>query len=105
MIGDAPVTYEVLATIADPGAVNREAMDAFYEQLGKAIATERLKTSPLYFEATTDLRYYQYEGIVGLGFTPFTCPDNLHGIDESVPVKDLERGVRIMREFLVEFCA
>jgi len=105
LIGSTPVTYEVLATIEDPRAVDQEQGDLMYEQLAQAIATEQLETSPLYFEATTDLRYYQHEGIVGLGFTPFTCPDNLHGIDEAVPVQDLERGVRIMREFLLKFCA
>ena len=98
------VSYDVLATIPDQPSPDAKKQEAFYALLANSIRTQGLKAMPLYFEATTDLRYYQEKEIIGLGFSPFTCQENLHGTNESVPVVDIQRGIRIMKHFLLNFC-
>lgn len=76
----------------------------FYQTLAHAIEKNSLKAQPHFFEASSDVRYYQALGIEGLGLTPFTIEDNIHGTNESVPISELLRGKDIFVQFLTDFC-
>lgn len=75
-----------------------------YESLAQTIKDCNLQPKPLFFEATTDLRYYKALGLDGIGLTPFTTQDNIHGTNESLPVNDFIQGKNIMLQFLKNFC-
>lgn len=75
-----------------------------YKVLEKTITEFGMQVRPHYFEATSDLRFYHALGIDGIGFTPFTVEDNIHGINESVPVKQLEKAKELFVQFLYDFC-
>jgi len=55
-------------------------------------------------EESSDLRFYRSRGIAGLGLTPFTAKENLHGVDEYIYEKDLEHGTLIFADILQKFC-
>jgi len=104
MMHDFPsIHYEVLATISDPkGSVSVNS--PLYHILAKTIEGQGLQAQSFYFEATTDTRYYLACGIQGFGLTPFTCKENLHGVDESITVDDLKLGQRIFYDVIRAFC-
>lgn len=77
---------------------------ALYAALAHAIAKQGGATRPHYFEASSDLRFYHELGIDGIGFTPFTVQDNIHGINESVPIVQLEKAQALFVQFLHDFC-
>ena len=97
------IRYDVLATSAERCGIVSE-QNVLYQTLADAINQEGCKSESLYFEATTDARFYAHRGIVSLGFTPFTIKPNLHGVNEAVTCKDLELGKRIFLSFLTSFC-
>lgn len=76
----------------------------FYRALERTIETFGLQAHPHYFEGATDLRYYLDRGILGIGITPFTIKDNIHGTNESVPIDQLIRAREIIEQFLIDFC-
>lgn len=75
-----------------------------YTALASAIKQHGLQPINHYFEGASDLRFYLDKNIFGLGLTPFTVEDNIHGIDESVPVKQLYKARDLMVTFLRKFC-
>ena len=75
-----------------------------YTALSKTIQKFNLTTKPHFFEGASDLRFYLAREIDGIGLTPFTIEDNIHGTNESVPVDQLIRGKNIMTQFLHDFC-
>lgn len=95
--------YEVLATTYDRFNPIDCSSD-LYQTLSTIIASNNLEARQLYFEATTDVRFYSARGIEGIGITPFTCMPNLHGVNESISVQDFELGQKIFFEFLRNFC-
>ena len=97
------ITHMILAQ-ADEEPEIGEYRTPLYQALSKVVAQFNLHTQPHYFEASSDLRFYQARGIDGVGFTPFAIPDNIHGINESVPIDQLIRGKNIMVKFLRDFC-
>lgn len=97
-------TYKILAQADEEPELGAYQMP-LYCALSKAIAHFNLGAQPHYFEASSDLRFYQVLGIDGVGFTPFTVVDNIHGINESVPVDQLIRAKDIMIQFMRDFCA
>jgi acetylornithine deacetylase/succinyl-diaminopimelate desuccinylase-like protein len=88
------VTLEVCARVPDVLVVDF-ATSMLYQTVCESIKTQVLQPIELHFEASSDLRWYQAVGIEGFGLTPFTCEQNLHGINESLPVRDLENGIEI----------
>lgn len=105
MIKEFPnVTYEIKAMVQDAPARDTHETP-LYQALEKIITAHGLNVKPLIFEATTDIRYHLACGIDGVGFTPFTTVNNIHGTDEFVPVDDLLRGTEIMYDFIKQFCA
>lgn len=95
--------YTILAQAEEEPAFDDQRTE-LYQALSKAIAKYNLRTRPHYFEASSDLRFYLARGIDGVGFTPFTITDNIHGINESVPVNQLIRGKDITMQFIRDFC-
>ncbi len=76
----------------------------WYQHIADVLKKYTLELRPLHFEATTDLRYYQMHGIEGCGFTPFRTKNNIHGVDESVPLDDLILARNIMVDILKAVC-
>ena len=75
-----------------------------YKALEKTIQTFGLTVRPHFFEGASDLRFYLDRQIDGIGLTPFTIEDNIHGTNESVPLDELIRGKKIIEQFLLDFC-
>ena len=98
------LTYKILAQ-ADEEPELGNYQTPLYQALSKVIEKFNLHAQPHYFEASSDLRFYQARGIDGIGFTPFTIKDNIHGINESVPIDQLIRGKDIILEFIKDFCS
>lgn len=96
--------YEILAQ-ADEEPELGDYKTILYNTLSQTVEKFNLSTQPHYFEASSDLRFYQALGIDGIGFTPFTIKDNIHGINESVPIDQLIRGKDIMVQFIKDFCS
>ncbi|MCL5875643.1 MAG: M20/M25/M40 family metallo-hydrolase [Candidatus Dependentiae bacterium] len=95
--------YVVLAE-ADEEPELKDYKNRLYHTLCTSIENFGLRAQPHYFEASSDLRFYQALDIDGIGFTPFTITDNIHGVNESVPVDQLIRGKDITTHFIKEFC-
>ncbi len=96
--------YHVIAQADAIIAQDNMSNSNYYKALAQSIEQEGLAAQQHFFEGTTDLRFYQDRGIIGLGITPFTCTPNLHGIDEAISIDDLKRGERILFNFLINFC-
>ncbi len=97
-------SYKILAQ-ADEEPELGDYQTLLYVALSNAIQKFNLKSQPHYFEASSDLRFYQACGIDGVGFTPFTVVDNIHGVNESVPIDQLIRAKDIMVQFIKDFCS
>lgn len=96
-------SYEVLAVVIDH-ARSAEYETELYNSLAQTITEFGLIPQPFFFEASSDLRFYIQLGLQGVGFTPFTTQDNMHGTNESVPLTDLIQAKNIMMQFLKHFC-
>lgn len=97
------ISYEVITESTEEFILNY-ASSPLYQLVQEAIEQENLQAKPLFFEATTDLRLYASQGIEGLGFTPFFSQENLHGTNESISMKDLIVGQKILYSVLQKFC-
>jgi len=75
-----------------------------YSVLAEVIKKMGKEPYQLYFEGSTDLRFYKTSGIDGVGFSPFTSPPALHATNESITVDELIKGTQCIYEFLREFC-
>lgn len=97
------IHYTIEATVPD-----REVRDCaktiLYQAFEKIIKENGMDVQPQISEGTSDLRYYYALGICGIGFTPFTGIDNIHGTNESVTLGDLIQGKNIFFDFLNYFC-
>ncbi len=96
-------TYQIEATVKER-SYNPDYQNAFYQALSQTIEQHNLKSEQLYSEGTSDLRFYLERGIHGLGFTPFTTKDAIHGTNESVPIDDFVQGKKIITTFIKNFC-
>lgn len=97
------VTYEIRAQ-GITGLPTITQQNPLYQAIAQAAHTHGLTTKPHCFQATSDARFYLQQAITAIGFTPLTCAPNLHGINESVLIEDLERGKEIMLTLLELFC-
>lgn len=97
------LSYTVLATSVERMRI-AQADTLFYQSLAQAIKENGYQAKPLYFEATTDTRFYTHNGIEGLGITPFTIKPALHSVNECIRLKDLEIGFAVLYSFLKLFC-
>lgn len=97
------LTYEVLAQATEEPALSTKPTKLFKE-MSTTIKKFNLHPRTHFFEASSDVRFYLIRGIDGIGLTPFTVQDNVHGINESVPIDQLICGRDIMLQFLKDFC-
>lgn len=97
------ISYIVLIA-ANERAFNQNYEHELYTELKKTVCDMGLAVKPLFAEEGSDLRFYHELGIQGLGITPFTIKDNIHGTDESVRIADLELGKNLFYNFLINFC-
>ena len=97
-------TYTILAQ-ADEEPELKDYKTSLYIALSNVLQKFNITAKPHYFEASSDLRFYQVRNIDGIGFSPFTVQDNIHGINESVPVDQLIRAKDIMAQFVADFCS
>lgn len=97
------ITMKVEAMASDRD-VTIDYKTSFYHAVNAAIHDCGLTTVPLFAEFASDLRFYFDQGIEGIGLTPFTTINNIHGNNESVPVSDLELGKSVIYQILKSFC-
>ena len=97
------ISYDVIAESTEEFTLDYQS-SMLYKILKETVEQEQLQAKPLFFEASTDLRFYLAKGIEGVGFTPFLSPDNLHETNESISIQDLVLGQKIFYSFLQKFC-
>lgn len=97
------LSYEILAEAQEEPELG-DYQTELYKAVETAIITSGLQVRPHFFEASSDLRYYQDRGIVGVGLTPFAIEDNIHGVNESVPIEQLIFGKNILIAIIKTFC-
>ncbi|MFC0865648.1 M20/M25/M40 family metallo-hydrolase [Sphaerimonospora cavernae] len=82
--------------------------DGLYDELAAALLAEDPGARPVPYVMTggTDAKWFARLGIRGYGFAPLMLPPDLdyfgmfHGVDERVPIKGLEFGVRVLDHLL-----
>ena len=97
------ITYAINSQAAEHEYDSNYETD-FYQILVKSIKENDINSLPYHAEESSDMRFYLEKGIEGLGFSPFTIPENLHGIDECVKLGDLKLGKEIFYTFIKSFC-
>lgn len=75
-----------------------------YKSMEKALAFHGVTARPQVTEGASDLRFHLRNGLDGIGITPFTVADNIHGTNESVPIAELIKGKNIFVTFIQNFC-
>lgn len=96
-------SYTIHATVPDH-IDNSDYHTPLYNALTETIKEYNLQPEPLFFEGSTDLRYYTALGLNGVGLTPFTTSNAIHETNESLPIADLIQGKNIILHFLKKFC-
>lgn len=96
-------SYIIHATVPDY-EMGDDYCTPLYNVLAQTVHNYGMQPQPLFFEGSTDLRYYRALGLDGVGFTPFTTQSALHETNESLPIVDLIQGKNIMVNFLKNFC-
>lgn len=97
------ITYEINSQ-AEEREYNANYETDFYKKLTQSIRDNGIDPLPYHAEESSDMRFYLQKGIIGLGISPFTISENLHGIDECVKLSDLELGKEIFYTFVKSFC-
>ena len=95
--------YTVHASVPDQPTQNCY-KTFLYNSIENTVKQYGLASQPLFFEGSSDLRYYKALNIDGVGFTPFTVANAIHCTNESLPIADLIQGKNIMVNFLKNFC-
>lgn len=96
--------YTIHAAVFDESTKDKND-SLLYDALAETIKNNNMTPEPLFFEGATDLRFYKAQGLDGVGFTPFTGNENIHGTNESLAIDDLIQGTNIMKQFLKRFCS
>ena len=98
-LGDG-VEAEVLLG-APIGAASSDTSDD-YTTLARALGTEPVV--PAFIAGFTDSRYFRERGVPAYGISPFALPGEalrgIHGPDERIPLKELDRGTARMRRIV-----
>lgn len=97
------LSYEVTCQANDL-AIDDDKQQVFFQVIAQALANHGIKAQAYHAEEASDMRFYQAQGIVGIGLSPFTMVENIHRIDECIRISDLERGRDIMVTLLQSFC-
>jgi aminoacylase len=94
----------IIHAIAPDQEINTNYFTPLYKAAEQTIKNYNLIAEPLFFEASSDLRYYKELGLDGIGLTPFTTHPAIHETNESLPIADLIQGKKIILNFLKNFC-
>jgi aminoacylase len=96
-------SYAVHAAVFEDSA-EPSTSSLLYTALAETVQELNLKPKPLFFEGATDIRFYHQKGVEGVGCTPFTDKENLHGTNESLSIESLMQGTTLMTHFIKKFC-
>jgi acetylornithine deacetylase/succinyl-diaminopimelate desuccinylase-like protein len=100
------IDVEVLVTAppAPPTAPAGPLYDAIRQVLGR-----EGPVAPMLDAGTTDSRFFRERRIAAFGLAPFALgPDDsggIHGVDEHIPLAELDRGVERMRRIVLAYAA
>lgn len=97
------LSYSVEATVNDY-IMPENYKSELYLALEKICSNNNIQTRMWVSEGASDLRFYKERGIDGIGFTPFTGQENIHGTNESVLIQDMVQGKKIMISLIKEIC-
>ncbi len=97
------ITLQVEATV-DERIPSITYETALYKALAESIAQQGLQPKAVITEGASDLRFHLKQGIDGIGFSPFTNKDTLHGVNEAVSIDDMIRGKEILIQVLQRLC-
>lgn len=98
--------YDIMAEATDYEHNAHATMNSeLYATLADSIRTHNLTPEPYHFQATTDIRFYRQRGIIGIGCSLLTSTAQLHGVDESVTIHELDIGKNIIKQCIQNFCA
>lgn len=97
------ISYKIESTVQER-FYDQAFRNSLYHVLERSVQENGLNAHPFHAEESSDLRFYLEKGLCGFGITPFTCKENLHGINESITIKDLELGRDIFCSIIKNFC-
>jgi acetylornithine deacetylase/succinyl-diaminopimelate desuccinylase-like protein len=101
----AGVQVEVVLT--SPPAPASPVDHPIYRAVARVL-DETAPVVPAFIPGFTDSRYFRERGVPAYGVSPFFLEPQtflgIHGIDESIPLDELDRGIERMRR-IVEACA
>jgi acetylornithine deacetylase/succinyl-diaminopimelate desuccinylase-like protein len=100
--------FEVKVLVTSPPSPASPASGRLYQALRQALGPAG-PVVPTFIAGFTDSRYFRERGIPAYGVTPFQLsPDDskgIHGTDERIPVREIDRGVERMRQILALYTA
>ncbi len=100
--------FEVKVLVTSPPSPASPASGRLYQALRQALGPAG-PVVPTFIAGFTDSRYFRERGIPAYGVTPFQLsPDDskgIHGTDERIPVREIDRGVERMRRILALYAA
>jgi acetylornithine deacetylase/succinyl-diaminopimelate desuccinylase-like protein len=95
--------FEVKVLVTSPPSPASPASGRLYQALRQALGAAG-PVVPTFIAGFTDSRYFRERGIPAYGVTPFQLsPDDskgIHGTDERIPVREIDRGVERMRRIV-----
>lgn len=97
------ITLSVEATVEERAPEDTHTT-TLYTAVEESIRAHGLQAKPVITEGASDLRFYLKRGIEGIGLSPFTNKDTLHGINEAVSINDMMRGKEIILTLLKRMC-
>ncbi len=108
---DEIVPFDLPVTDPTESPVNTELYRAICKTLKKH--DPGCVISPFLMPGATDNRFFRKKGIVAYGFQPLKSErlelkdylDGIHGIDEKIPIDGIDFGVKVLYDFLRDFCA
>jgi acetylornithine deacetylase/succinyl-diaminopimelate desuccinylase-like protein len=95
--------FDVETLLSSPPAHPSPASGRLYQALKTGLETEG-PVVPTFIAGITDSRFFRERGIPAYGLSPFrVAPEDsrgIHGPDERIPLRELDRGVERMRRIL-----
>jgi acetylornithine deacetylase/succinyl-diaminopimelate desuccinylase-like protein len=108
VIDDLEVELELVkSSVGTESPFDTELFDA----IEAAVHRERAQAIvvPFLTAGGTDCKHFRPHGVVSYGHIPFELEesetDRIHGVDERVSLEELERGMRILFDTIVNVCA
>jgi len=100
--------FEVKVLVTSPPSPASPAAGRLYQALRQVLGPVG-PVVPTFIAGFTDSRYFRERGIPAYGVTPFQLsPDDskgIHGTDERIPVREIDRGVERMRRIVALYAS